>query len=80
MYVWESTLNIERSDQCRSRTQSYNIHVVSGMCLTILILEGYVRTFGLVYLEFIDLFGEGPEKTGLVFTIYGITGAVAGEM
>ena len=48
------------------------------MFLNMFLIEGYSRSYGVLYLEFLDLFGAGPEKTGLIATLYSIAGGTSG--
>ena len=43
------------------------------------LVEGIIYTFGLLYLELLDKYGEGPQKTGMIVTVSGVMGIIIGN-
>ena len=42
-------------------------------------LNGYVKTYGVLYVELLDIYGKGPQETGMVATLFGSVLKIAGR-
>ena len=47
------------------------------MTFAIFTIDGYVKTYGLLYVELLDKYGKGPKETGMVATLFGIVLTIA---
>ena len=49
-----------------------------GFSFIIFVLDGNVKTYGLLYLELLDKYDEGTQRTGLPGTVFGVIALTLG--
>ena len=51
---------------------------IIGLSFIAFVIDGNVKSYGLLYLELLDKYDEGPQRTGMTGTVFGVTGLTLG--
>ena len=51
---------------------------IVGLSFIAFVIDGNIKTYGLLYLELLDKYDEGAQRTGMAGTVFGVAGLTLG--